>query len=432
MATKMATIIFMKSSFKLRKPNLDKPTPIYFTVFFKEEKKSLVYATGKNIHPVDWDFVSNTPKNKNLKYHSTHYNSAIRKEMSLIQDEYEKLFLEYDRFHKKLTSTICKSELDERLNRVERKKLDFFTVYDMFLESKKNDYTDNRVSDSTRKRYKYLKTQLHEFQAYRKKKFSFNDINSKFYNELLQYFIQEKKHSANTLHRNIGLFKTFMYWAFEKKLTNNDEFKDFKKPRKQPTTEIALDIDKVKELYNLDLSSNIRLERVRDLFIIGCTTGQRFSNYSSFSKSDIVGDEILVPDFKNPDKLLNIPLLEITKEILIKYDFNLPEISNQKFNKYIKEIVKIAGFDENTKKIIRIGKEIKEDNIPMWKRVSSHTARRSFITIMLNAGVPPKIIMSITGHKSLPVFNAYYKPDSKARLQSMKNTFQKLKKQENE
>ena len=78
------------------------------------------------------------------------------------------------------------------------------------------------------------------------------------------------------------------------------------------------------------------------------------------------------------------------------------------------------------KPIRRFGKEINEENIPFYKRISSHTARRSFITIMLNQGVPAKVIMSITGHTSLSVFIAYYKPDDDFKIKSMENAFQNL------
>ncbi|ROI10900.1 integrase [Kaistella haifensis] len=416
----------MKFSFKLREPKSAVPTPIYFTVFFKSEKKSLIYSTDKKIHPSDWDFDNNSAKSRQLKFHSNSYTQSLQRELNKISDLFIEIEALAEKHNEKLSSEILKTRLDERLERISTLSTDFFPVYDEFLELKKNDYTENGVSDSTYKRYSYFKTNLEEFQSYRKSKITFNDINLKFYNEFLKYCIDEKKHSANTLHRNIGLFKTFMHWSFKNKKTIKSDFLEFVKPKKQPTTEIALNIDQVTEIHKIDLSKKKRLEQVRDLFIIGCTTGQRFSNYSNFNKMDIVGDMILVPDCKNPEKLLSIPLMKVTKQILEKYDYNLPKISNQKFNEYIKEVFEDANFDMNTKLIRRYGKEIKEENIPFHKRVSSHTARRSFITIMLNNGVPTKIIMSITGHTSLPVFTAYYKPDDKARIESMEKAFEKL------
>jgi integrase len=60
---------------------------------------------------------------------------------------------------------------------------------------------------------------------------------------------------------------------------------------------------------------------------------------------------------------------------------------------------------------MRIGKKIIETDVPFHDRISSHTARRSFITIMKNKKIPDKVIMGFTGHKSLEVFNKYYKPN---------------------
>ena len=58
----------------------------------------------------------------------------------------------------------------------------------------------------------------------------------------------------------------------------------------------------------------------------------------------------------------------------------------------------------------RIGNDIIELKQPKYERISTHTARRSFVTVMLNKGIPPKAIMSITGHKSIKTFNSYYRP----------------------
>ncbi|MGL5236070.1 MAG: tyrosine-type recombinase/integrase [Empedobacter falsenii] len=416
----------MKYSFKLRNPKIEEPTPIYFTVFFKDENKSLVYSTNEKIHPIDWDFENKTTKTNKLKYHSTKFCQNLRKDLNNISDFFIEIESMYSRIGEKLTSANLKTELDERLLRKINNKKDFFEVYDEFLAYKKNDKSDEGISESTLKRYEYFKNDLTKFQSYSNRKITFESINHSFYNDFLNFCITEKKQSANTLHRNIGLFKTFLHWSLKNKKTTNIEFIEFTKPKKQPTTEIALNINQVTEIFKFDLTNNKRLEKVRDVFLIGCLTGQRFSNFKNFSNKDIVGNSILVPDCKNKEKLLSIPLMKVTKEILEKYDYNLPIITNQKFNEYIKEVFELIDYKMNTKRIRRYGKEIEEKNIPFYKRISSHTARRSFITIMLNQGVPAKVIMSITGHTSLSVFITYYKPDDDFKIKSMENAFQNL------
>ena len=83
------------------------------------------------------------------------------------------------------------------------------------------------------------------------------------------------------------------------RVTYNNSFLNFKKPSKFRTDEIALNYQQVEEIYNYDFTKNKRLERVRDLFVLGCVTGMRFGNYSSISKEDIQENFIRVVDLKS-------------------------------------------------------------------------------------------------------------------------------------
>lgn len=420
----------MKYSFKLREPKSNSPTPIYFTAYFKDEKKSLIYSTEKAIHPQDWDPTNYLPKNKGLIHHSSKQVSIIKTRCNTIVTHFEEIEAIYEKLGEKLTTIKAKQELDLKLSRSTIGSNSFFDVYDEFLEYKINDFSKNSIGDSTVNRYKYYRNFLKNFEKDNKRKIAFATINESFYNDLLKYAVEVKKQSANTLYRNVGLFKTFLHWAYDNQKTRNNAFLKFEKPSKQNTNEIALNLDQVTDILNYDLSDEPKLERVRDVFLIGCLTGQRFSNYSQFKKSDLINsnDEeiLLVPDCKDKSKILSIPCLEVTKKILNKYNFELPIISNQNFNKYLKEAFKYMGYDNNTKKIKKIGKKIIEESIPLYSRISSHVARRSFITIMLNNRVPIKVIMSITGHKSLENFMAYYKPDDTQKIEGMKEAFKTL------
>ena len=109
--------------------------------------------------------------------------------------------------------------------------------------------------------------------------------------------------------------------------------------------------------------------------------------------------------------------------ILKKHNYQLPNITNQKFNEYIKEVIEKVGYTHDIKKTSKLGNKIVETITPFHKRVSSHTARRSFITIMKTKRVPDKIIMGFTGHKSLEVFNQYYKPNDEDKIDFMQNVF---------
>ena len=79
--------------------------------------------------------------------------------------------------------------------------------------------------------------------------------------------------------------------------------------------------------------------------------------------------------------------------------------------------------DYEVKKTMKIGQEIVETVSPFYDRISSHTARRSFITIMKNKKIPDNIIMGYTGHKSLILFNQYYKANIEEKIDYMKSAW---------
>ncbi len=412
----------MNFTFKLKEPNSDKETLIYFRAYFGTERKNFIYSTGEKIKPSEWDLKNRQPNDLNGRTMKAENHRTIRKQLDRYSSYFVEIVNRYKNINEELTIDVVRQRFDEKFKKIKIKD-DFFRLYEEFIEEKSNDYTGKGISKSTKTRYTFNKNLLFEFQNYYKLKISLGNFNEKIYNKFLKYSVEIKDHSANTVHRDVGLLKTFLYWALNKKYTFNNEFINFKKPPKFQTDEIALNMEQVTKIYEHDFSQNKRLERVRDLFVVGCTTGMRFGNYSRISKNDIQDDFIRVTDLKSKSKKLAIPLNSISKEILEKYDYDLPKITNQKMNKYIKEVFQELEFDDEIKKTMKYGDELVENSTEFWKRISSHTARRSFITIMKNQRVPDKVIMSFTGHTSLEVFNAYYRPSEEDKVNYMNEVF---------
>jgi len=415
----------MRYTFNLKNPKGDKSTLIYFSSYFNDEGKKFVYSTGEKIHPENWDFENRQPNNLTGRTKQAETQRTIKKQLDRYSNFFTELINRYKNSNQEIDIEIVRSEFDKHFKKVKAVSNKFFDVYDIFIKEKKDDKSDNANSNSTIKRYEYNKTILEDFQNETSFRIHFNKINQDFYNNFLNYCISVRKHSANTLRRNVGLFKTFLNWSVEKGYTYKTDFKNFKSPKPQITDEIALSLEQVKDIYNSDLSKKPKLERVRDLFIFGCSTGMRISNYSKICKNDIEGGYIKVIDKKNNDKQLKIPLNDFSLEILEKYDYELPSISTQKFNEYIKDVFEELDYKQNIKKTTRVGSEIIEVVQPFYDRISSHTARRSFITIMKNKKIPDKVIMEFTGHKSLEVFNKYYKPNEDDKMNFMKNVWKR-------
>lgn len=413
----------MNYSFKLKHPKSDAETLIYFCVFFKDEGKSFIYSTGEKIHPNSWNFKDKRPENLSGRKNDAEIRRSIDSQLSRYSNFFMEITNRFKMVNEVLTVEKIRNEFDSEFKKVSKKTNDFFNVYDLFLKEKENDKTDQANTPSTIQRYKSNKNLLKGFQKTTGYYLTFNAINKKFFNLFVNYCVEEKNHCSNTLARNVGLFKTFLVFALENKFTYNDEYKKFPIIKRFATDEVALTIDDINNIYNYDLKGNKRLIRIRDLFVFACVTGFRYSNYSKIKKNDIIDGFIRVLDDKDKTKLLSVPLNKFSLEILEKYDYNLPTISNQKLNDYVKELFEEMKYEKPIKKTMKYGNEIIETESPLYKRISSHTARRSFITIMKNKSIPDKVIMSYTGHKSFEVFNNYYRPNEEHKINFMNNVF---------
>ncbi|WP_158829924.1 site-specific integrase [Mucilaginibacter lacusdianchii] len=147
---------------------------------------------------------------------------------------------------------------------------------------------------------------------------------------------------------------------------------------------------------------NERLSRVRDLFILCCFTGLSFIDVKQLKRSEVtLTHNCKLRIYKNRQKAgtpAAIPLLPIALMILEKYkddeaclakDMQLPVLSNQKYNSYLKEIAAIC----------RLNNEL-----------ISKMARNSFATtVTLANNVPIETISKMMSHKTIKQTQHYSK-----------------------
>lgn len=136
-------------------------------------------------------------------------------------------------------------------------------------------------------------------------------------------------------------------------------------------------------------------------------TGQRYSDYSRLSSDNIKGDHIHIVQKKTKNKAV-VPLTEYVKEIFAKYGGKMPRARCiQYFDKAIKGVCKKIGIDEIIVYEEERAGEIVVVKRPKYEMISSHTARRTFITNMNKNNVPSAKTRKCTGHKSTACFDRY-------------------------
>jgi site-specific recombinase XerD len=154
----------------------------------------------------------------------------------------------------------------------------------------------------------------------------------------------------------------------------------------------------------------VHLERVRDLFVLQASTGLRYSDLANLKPENRQGNVLLITTIKTRDPLL-IPLSPTAKSIYAKYEESgLPKvIENQPYNREIKEACRLAGITDLVPvTVIRNGLRV-DTSIEKCDKVTSHTARRTFIIHMLERGVRPEVLMKVTGHKDIKTLMRYVK-----------------------
>jgi site-specific recombinase XerD len=292
----------------------------------------------------------------------------------------------------------------KKLNDTQHEK--HFTDYiDEFIEVKKS-----LVDDDTIKTYRNLKDNILEYEALYKVKLDFEEINTyAFFISYTNFLINVKKYLNSTIQKRISLFGTVLKYFYDIRISKSIEFKSYKFTGKTVRGQepVTLNVAELEMLKALDLTDNKRLERVRDLFIVECWTGLRYVDFMGMSKKDFKHGKIK-RYIEKTDEWLTIPLFDEARQVLEKYDYQLKRISNDKYNEYIKDVCALVpSFQEEITKVHFSGNE----KITVTKKkcdwISTHTARRVFVTLLLELNVNPAQIMRWTGHTSLKSFERY-------------------------
>jgi len=188
-------------------------------------------------------------------------------------------------------------------------------------------------------------------------------------------------------------------------------------------------MDELMQLYNHEFKSH-KLEKVRDLYCFGCFTGLRFSDIKSLKTSNIFENHISITIKKTKTVAHKIPLNNFSKSILEKYIDTIyepiPKISDVKFNKYIKECCSEAKINELMSITRYIGQKRIDKTVPKHELITSHTARKTFVTNSLVLGMKEMVVRNITGHKKEASFKRYVKIAEDLKQSEMDNTWNKI------
>lgn len=372
--------------------------------------------TSLSINPKNWSDTNQpkqtTAENKNLA-------SKLRKLKDFILDEVNNANAKGT----EINGDWLQSKIDLNFNKFEAVELDYLTEYGKnFLKNlkyKTNDKTKKiGVTLATQKKYQTIVNKLTAFDKYHKTRTKLTDVNLRYRNELIDYFSEVDKLSDNTIGRYLKVVKSICLDAEKNGFKVSSQLKDFM-GFSIDAPKVILTLEEIEIIKNTKfVNENHKI--AKDWLIIGCFTGQRVSDLLRMNSNFIqhIQDyDFIVLTQQKTKKLVQIPIHFEVEQVLEKRNGEFPptfsnniDSSKAMFNRYLKQLCKIAGIDTMVK-----GNKFDEDRkryiggvYPKYELVASHICRRSFASNHYASELyPTPILMNITAHKTEKMFLTY-------------------------
>ena len=410
----------MQVSFHLRKDKLTKAgyAPIRMLVTLNG-MKIFRTVTGIKVTPKDWDLKKERvkPNRKNEEYN---FHIEFNKAIDELEQKVKTIFRYYLLNQIEPTKENFLSQLNSGSN--PSLKTDFWSSFDDFIEKSKITKAERTVTSYVTA-YRYLK----KFQETTKYELTFNTIDDKFYEEFQNYSYQVKEVKNSYVSMIIKVLKTFMTWSYKKKMHANLDYKEIV-AREDETEVIFLTMEELMDLFNYEFDSE-KLDKARDIYCFQCFTSLRISDIQNLEISNIYPDHIQLNIQKTKQNNHIIPLISHAKKILDKYKDTIyepiPKISSQNLNNYIKECCKEVGIDSPIQKTRYVGQKRISENFKKYELITSHTARKTFVTNSLIMGMSPVVVKNISGHKKDSSFRKYVNISDQFKQQELDKTWNK-------
>ncbi|WP_226063309.1 phage integrase SAM-like domain-containing protein [Kaistella polysaccharea] len=354
-------------------------------------------------------------RNKLVKMPRNDVDKNRNEKIKTLNRELEKFADEVDTFvcnnGYEIDSQKLKSLIDEKFGKKKPKNVKEVTIsnlmtnlIDRYIEQKSETIlgVQQELSSSTIRTYNTLKNRIQKFD----KNLKVEDVDDDFRIAYIKW--ATKLYTETTIHNNLKKIKTFIKYAEGKNMNINKSVLNwrFMEPeRKYP--EPVISFEEQHRIKNLTLHGT--LDNSRDWILIACQLSLRISDLLPLKKEMIVDGWFVPLTQKKVKKQVLIPLPENVIEILNKRNGEFPpRVSDQKYNQHIKKICRLAKMNERIMGGKRSSQSKKVDGIyEKWELITSHSCRRTFVTLFRKEFKDDVLISNNTGHASTKTMDGY-------------------------
>lgn len=353
----MGNVTFNVINNRLRRGSSYKATSVEFS-FYCDGKRKYV-STGIMIHPSEWS----------------------DKQKVIIKRKDAKILNEMLDAWKAKAARVVKKAVDESitdLNYVVQLMKNEDSSHITFIEYCEKRRNERKVSEHTKQRYDVFIKFLKDWG----KIVSFSDCNVSKVRAMDERLTKQGKAQC-TIYDYHKYLKLFINDAIVDGFLEQNPYKmlPFRIGRGEKQYVDCINEDQFNAIKSLSITAP-HIRKTRDLFLFQCYTGLAYSDLMSFSYKnceEIDGKLFYHAKRTKTDTDFVFQILEPAKVILEKYDYQLPKISNQKYNDYLKVVGGLVG-------------------VPS---LHSHMGRATAATLFLSKGMPINIVSRVLGHTTL-------------------------------
>jgi site-specific recombinase XerD len=400
-------------------------TPLQISLKVSMAGSRIQVYTKKRIEPKYWNKNKQEANCKKLKLGCSEINtwlSDLKKEVIL-------KCIQLETSSKKITKPELLQILDQfSVKKSTRKTFDDFIEF--FLTEHKTK-SGNPLKLGTKKKYRTLINHLNLYCDNNNMQPYVEHVNARFLKGFQHFLRDTLKHTDNTVVKYLKECKTFFNFLHERSFIDQINFSGIK------TTETegeiyTLSIDEIQKIQGMDFK-NTKLNSVRDIFCFQCWTGQRISDIVNIRWEDIhtnkEGNKIWNFISIKLEERVIVPIIPQAEQIISKYENDplpLPIMSTQKINEYLKEIGKLAELDRKVRKVKYYNGELQTEYLPFFKVLTTHVARKSYITNSLILEIPERVVRSISKHKNEKSFRRYVEISEEYKDHKIREAFESI------
>lgn len=231
-----------------------------------------------------------------------------------------------------------------------------------------------------------------------------DDIGLEVLQQMVRYLLRTQSQSTTSAWKSIRFLRAFLAWCQKRGMKVDPSFQEATRSAimpDAPTTPsragVALLTSEFRQFRDHDLSEHPALSKARDAWIFQACVGLRWSDMQQLLREHRTGDTLDLTTIKNK-KSVRIPLSRDARAIWDDYNGPPPAISNDKQNEYVKQAARLAGLDRRVRLVMYSGVKRAETTVMIWEVISTHVAKKTFVTSLIAAGCTVDDVMRVTGN----------------------------------